>query len=175
MADDMKWILAALTSLIATWPMPTVPTDSPLDWAIATYEQADITIPPVQMTIGGEWCEGIVSAYYTEGQIVVCQPDSPRLPSVLLHELGHLLDHTYLTDADRDALMAMWGSESWGSREVTWGDRGQEQFADAIAWVVGAEDTRTRVGVEAEWEVVRVGLNAAEMTAAFEVLLAAIP
>jgi hypothetical protein len=168
-----RLVAGATASLVVAWPSA-VDDPSLLDWAVSRYELAGVEVPPVELVVGGDWCAGIVSAYVTDGGIVVCQPGSPRLPTVLLHEIGHLLDHAYLTDADRAALMEAWGTSTWDSREVTWSARGAEQFADAVAWVVGVEDSRLRTGrPEAEWEIVRVGLNAQEMYLAFEVLLAA--
>jgi hypothetical protein len=52
---------------------------------------------------------------------------------VLLHELAHAWEWHIVDDSAREHFVAEHDLPTWSSKDVEWGERGIEQFADIVA------------------------------------------
>jgi hypothetical protein len=75
----------------------------------------------------------------------------------LLHELGHVYDRYTLSDADREAFMALRGVTAW--QDAVWLQSGQEHLADVLAWALSPTE---------EQHAQTQPRDAASLTAAYE-------
>lgn len=104
-------------------------------WALDRYTEAGLDLPTLTIRLhnSNEPCGGHAGVYRIEDgtdTIDICN----EARWTILHELAHAWAHENLTDADRDAFVALQGLETWSSPEIAWKDRGTEQAADLIAW-----------------------------------------
>lgn len=84
----------------------------------------------------------------------------------MLHELGHAWLLQNLEAVDEEAFLELRGLESWADGSIAWHERGVEQAAEILAWVLMDEDV----------ELLRIGEpSCEEAAAAFRLLTGVAP
>ena len=111
--------------------------------AVAIYQSAGIDLPHFYLREGchpGDHQSGAghkpkawysTTAHSSAPTVTACAPACLR---VMLHELAHHWDLTVLGQAHRDHMTQLLGVDGWLSPELTYRERGGEQWANIIAW-----------------------------------------
>ena len=103
-------------------------------WALGRYAEAGLDLPTLTIRLhdSNDPCGGHAGVRRVEDDtdiIDICTEAS----WTILHELAHVWASKNLTDADRDAFVALQGLDTWSGSEIPWQDRGTEQAADLVA------------------------------------------
>ena len=113
-------------------------------WARALPEWTISFLPGRKGLLGGTWTtERRVEVYVRQGQRV------HDVAFTLAHEIGHAVDVTFITGADRARWFAARGIDS---DQIWWADPGEPDFATGAgdfaesfaAWQVGEQTTRSQ-------------------------------
>ena len=126
-----------------------------VDWAIGRFALAGLELP--EMTIrfdpsrglcGG--ADGLYRHAPDEGaSVTICTREGNSFAAeletrrTLLHEFGHAWDFANLTSEDRGELSRTLGASEWWSKDVPWGERGAERFAETFVFALLDQPLRT--------------------------------
>ncbi len=110
-------------------------------WAIALFERADLTLPPLQFVHHGDDdlpCGGYRGVHEVRGArsvIGLCTTDTgPITDATILHELAHAWLEHHMPAARQADFQALRGYEHWRDHGVGWGEQGCEQAAEILVW-----------------------------------------
>lgn len=110
---------------------------SRLDDALASFAEADLALPPLEVTFhdGRTACDGHGGLFRMAegvGDIEVCMPTK----YMILHELGHAWIAHNIDDETRSLLVEYWQVPTWNDQKVEWDMRANEKAADSIAFAL---------------------------------------
>ena len=108
-------------------------------WAVARFERAGLDAPTVQIRFHADraGCGGHLG-YARDGRVDVCTVLVNEMARRnLLHELGHIWIDQNVPDTRREQFLDLRGLSSWNSSTDPWQERGYEQAAETMAWVLG--------------------------------------
>jgi hypothetical protein len=108
-------------------------------WAVARFERAGLDPPTVEIAFHADpsGCGGHLG-YAKDGHVDVCTVLVNEMARRnLLHEIGHIWIDQNVSRADRDRFLEFRGLRTWNASTADWDDRGYEQGAEIMAWVLG--------------------------------------
>jgi hypothetical protein len=108
-------------------------------WAVARFERAGLDAPTVQIRFHADraGCSGHLG-YARDGQIDVCTVLVNEMARRnLLHEMGHIWIDQHVSRLVRDRFLELQGLQAWNVASDPWEERGYEQGAEIMAWVLG--------------------------------------
>lgn len=119
-----------------------------VDWATGRFTLAGLELPEMEIrfdpsrgSCGG--ADGLYRHAPDEGATVtICTRDGDSFMAeletrrTLLHEFGHAWDFANLTAGERDQLGSVLGTAAWWSKDVPWGERGAERFAETFVFAL---------------------------------------
>jgi hypothetical protein len=108
-------------------------------WAVRRFEAEGLVAPPIEIHFHGDarGCSGHLG-FAKEGRVDVCTTlVNAMARRTLLHEMSHIwLDVN--TDASvRERFLEFRGLREWNAATDPWQERGYEQGAEIISWVIG--------------------------------------
>jgi hypothetical protein len=118
-----------------------------VQWALDQFAAAGIALPHLEVwthadTSGCRFSlenEALFAGLYLQrggvDTVYLCGTEF-----TLLHELTHVHDNNYLTDAERDQFLAIREADSW--RNENWQRAAGEHFADVVAWGLTGGEVR---------------------------------
>jgi hypothetical protein len=111
------------------------------EWALSRFEKAGLELPALTIVFHNEYqsCgmrQGVLQIRGTDFVIHECARDTAQSRRSLLHELAHTWDRfaQSINERMRTRFLELRGLESWNSADLPWGQRGEEQAAEIIAW-----------------------------------------
>ena len=111
-------------------------------WAVARFERAGLDAPTVQIRFHTDraGCGGHLG-YARDGRVDVCTVLVNEMARRnLLHELGHIWIDLNVPDTRREQFLDLRDTASWNASTDPWQERGYEQAAETMAWVLGDRD-----------------------------------
>jgi hypothetical protein len=108
-------------------------------WAAARFDRAGLDPPTVEIRFHGDasGCGGHLG-YAKDGGVEVCTVLVNEMARRnLLHEMGHIWIDQNVSLADRDRFLELRGLQTWNGSTYPWEERGYEQGAEIMAWVLG--------------------------------------
>jgi len=108
-------------------------------WAVGRFEAVGVDAPAVEIHFHGDlsacrWNLG----YALDGRVDLCTVGVNIISRrVLLHEMAHIWLDENLSVSEREEFMKSRDLWSWNASSVQWSERGYEQGAEIMAWVLG--------------------------------------
>jgi hypothetical protein len=108
-------------------------------WAAGRFEDAGLEAPRVEIHFHRDsaGCGGHLG-FAQLGRVDLCTVLVNEMARRnVLHEMGHIWIDQNVSGSRRERFLDLRGLRSWNASTDQWGDRGYEQGAEILAWVLG--------------------------------------
>lgn len=108
-------------------------------WAAGRFESARLDVPKVEIHFHQDSAEcGGHMGYAKDGRVDVCTVLMNEMARRnLLHEMSHIWVDENVSQTVRKRFLELRGVRAWNASTDPWDERGYEQGAEIMAWVLG--------------------------------------